>query len=78
MQALFTTIFDYFQSDGAKLAQIFCTVWRYIAPLLGSALSFGTHEFLPNGHAYQIPLFALKALYDCMYSHAGVGESPDA
>ncbi len=35
MQALFTTIFDYFQSDGAKLAQIFCTVWRYIAPLLG-------------------------------------------
>lgn len=51
---------------------------RYIAPLLGSALSFGTHEFLPNGHAYQIPLFALKALYDCMYSHAGVGESLDA
>lgn len=35
MQALFTTIFDYFQSDGAKLAQIFCMVWRYIAPLLG-------------------------------------------
>lgn len=35
MQALFATIFDYFQSDGAKLAQIFCTVWRYIAPLLG-------------------------------------------
>lgn len=35
MQALFTAIFDYFRSDGAKFAQIFCTIWRYIAPLLG-------------------------------------------
>ena len=35
MQPLFTAIFDYFQADGAKLAQIFCTVWRYVAPLLG-------------------------------------------
>lgn len=35
MQPLFTAIFDYFQTDGAKLAQIFCTVWRYAAPLLG-------------------------------------------
>ena len=35
MQALFTALFDYFRSDGAKFAQIFCTIWRYIAPLLG-------------------------------------------
>lgn len=35
MQALFTAIFDYFRSDGAKFAQIFCTIWRYIAPFLG-------------------------------------------
>ncbi len=35
MQQLFSAIFDYFQSDGAKLAEIFCTIWRCIAPLLG-------------------------------------------
>ena len=35
VQQLFSTIFDYFQADGAKLAEIFCTLWRYIAPLLG-------------------------------------------
>lgn len=35
MQQLFSTIFDYFQAGGAKLAEIFCTLWRYIAPLLG-------------------------------------------
>lgn len=35
MQQLFSAIFDYFQSDGAKLAEVFCTLWRYIAPLLG-------------------------------------------
>lgn len=45
---------------------------RYIAPLLGSVLSFGSHEFIPNGHAYQIPLHSFKHLYDEMYSHASV------
>ncbi len=35
VQQLFSTIFDYFQAGGAKLAEIFCTLWRYIAPLLG-------------------------------------------
>ncbi len=35
MQQLFSAIYDYFQSDGAQLAEVFCTLWRYIAPLLG-------------------------------------------
>lgn len=30
----FSAVFDYFQGNGAKLAEVFCTVWRYAAPLL--------------------------------------------
>ncbi len=34
MESFFSLVYEYFQSDGARLAEIFCTLWRYAAPLL--------------------------------------------
>ena len=34
MESLFSLVYEYFQSDGTRLAEIFCTLWRYAAPLL--------------------------------------------
>ena len=34
MESFFSLVYEYFQSDGTRLAEIFCTLWRYAAPLL--------------------------------------------
>ncbi len=33
--SLFETVNDFFQEDGAMIANLFCTIWRYVAPVLG-------------------------------------------
>ena len=34
MESFFSLVYEYFQTDGTRLAEIFCTLWRYAAPLL--------------------------------------------
>lgn len=33
--SLFETVNNFFQEDGAMIANLFCTIWRYVAPVLG-------------------------------------------
>ena len=38
MDSVFYRLGAYLQSDGAGLAVTFCTIWRYVAPLLAILL----------------------------------------
>ena len=32
--SIFQTVNEFFQGDGAEIANLFCTIWRYVAPVL--------------------------------------------